>query len=102
METMSIAMTLVGVGGLSAGVVGILLPPTHRLGAALALVAGAGVGVIVLALGVEGAAREGSARDEEQVFLLGSALGLATVLGMLAVAWRRASGETQGSGTPNG
>jgi hypothetical protein len=84
METMSIAIVLVGLGALEAGVVGALLPPEHRLGAALALVAGAGVGVIVLAVG----ASDGSGPAEE-VFLIGSIAGLLTVSAVLGLVWRR-------------
>lgn len=85
MDAMRVGMVLVGLGGLCAGVVGVLLPPDHRLGAALALVAGAGVGVIVLAIGI---APEGG--REERVFLVGAALGLLTELLVLAITWRRA------------
>lgn len=83
---MSIAMVLVGLGALEAGVVGALLPPEHRFGAALALVAGAGVGVVVLAVGASGGAEPG-----EGVFLLGSAGGFLTVSAVLGLVWRRAS-----------
>ena len=84
---MSIGVALVGVGAVAAGIVGILLPAAHRFTALLALVAGAGVGVVTLALGVE------NAGNEEDVFLVGAALGLATVATTLTAAWRRAAAD---------
>ena len=79
-------MMLVGLGGLGAGLVGLLLPAAHRLGALLALVAGAGVGTVVLSTGLP-------AGPDEELFLTGSILGFVTVAGMLALAWRRSSAE---------
>lgn len=88
MNSMSIGMALVGIGAVAAGVVGVLLPPPHRFAALLALVAGAGIGVVVLALGVQE-----NAGNEEDVFLVGAALGLVTVLTTLAAVWRRAAAD---------
>lgn len=86
MSTFSIGMALVGIGAIAAGVVGVLLPPHHRFAALLALVTGAGIGVVVLAFGVEE-----NAGNEGDVFLVGAALGLATVVVTLAAVWRRAT-----------
>ena len=58
----------------------------QRFGAALALVAGAGVGVVVLAVGASGGAEPG-----DGVFLLGSAGGFLTVSAVLGLVWRRAA-----------
>jgi hypothetical protein len=81
-----LSVTLIGLGGLAAGVIGLFLPPSHRLGALLALVSGAGVGIVVLAIGTPGG------RDED-VFLVGSILGFATVVGALSLAWWRSSAD---------
>jgi hypothetical protein len=85
MDAMRIGLTLVGLGGLLAGVVGVLLPSEHRLAAVLALVAGAGAGVIVLAIGIGP-----QGENEEKVFLVGAALGLVTEIAVLGLTWRRA------------
>lgn len=79
-----LSVMLIGLGGLAAGVVGLFLPPSHRLGALLALVAGAGVGVIVLAIGMPNG-------REENVILVAAILGFATVVGTLSLAWWRSS-----------
>lgn len=85
METSArLAVTLIGLGGLAAGVVGLFLPSPHRLSALLALVAGAGVGLVVLAIGMP-------AGHDENVLLLGAILGFATVIGTLSLAWWRSS-----------
>jgi hypothetical protein len=93
METMSVAIVLVGLGALEAGLVGALLPAHDRLGAVLALVAGAGVGVIGLALGAAG-----GATPEGWVFLVASAAGFLTVSAVLGIVWRRAARDQSGSG----
>ena len=94
MEPVPSAVALIGLGAIAAGVVGVLLPPNHRMGAALALVAGAGVGVLMVALGFDTEGGDGG----ENVLLVASTLGFVTVLAMLALAWRRASVERSGSG----
>jgi hypothetical protein len=80
------AVMLIGLGGLAAGIVGILLPASHRLGAMFALVAGAGVGVIMLAVLVTDADSEPSDGD----FLIAAAAGLVAVTVGLIIAWRAA------------
>lgn len=85
METSAqLSVMLIGLGGLAAGVVGLFLPPSHRLGALLALVAGAGVGLVVLAIGIPDG-------PDATLVLLGAILGLATVVGTLSLAWWRSS-----------
>jgi len=49
---MAIAMLLIGLAVVATSVVGLLLPPGHRLESLLALVAGAGAGIAVLAVEV--------------------------------------------------
>ncbi|HEX6131300.1 MAG TPA: hypothetical protein VF044_06185, partial [Actinomycetota bacterium] len=53
MDEMRSGVVLIGIGGVLAGTVGIVLPARHRLGAVLALVAGAGAGVVALAFAPE-------------------------------------------------
>jgi hypothetical protein len=84
------AIIFIGLGGLSAGIVGILLPASHRLGALFALVAGAGVGVITLA-----ALADPDSEPAEGVFLIASAAGLLTVAVGLIIAWRVAYARSQ-------
>jgi hypothetical protein len=100
MDEMRTGVVLIGLGGVLAGAVGIVLPARHRLGAVLALVAGAGAGVIALAFAPEDPDR-GAGH-----FLLASALGLVVVVVGLVGAWvvaarDRRSGEvpSRGPGT---
>jgi hypothetical protein len=88
METeLYVSLMLIGIGAATAGAVGIALPAGERLTAALALVIGAGVGVAALAVGylIAGAHVD----DGITQFLISSIIGLAAVLGSLAVLWRR-------------
>ncbi len=85
-SSVRLSVMLIGLGGLAAGIVGLFLPASHRLGALLALVAGAGVGIVVLAIGMP------TGRDEN-AFLAGSILGFATVAGTLSLAWWRSSAD---------
>jgi hypothetical protein len=84
---LTIALVLVGLGAVAAGFVGILLPPGERIAAVLPLVVGAGVGLVTLAIGSNGA--DANARFET-VFLSGAALGFAATCAGLALLWRRA------------
>jgi hypothetical protein len=87
--TMSVALALVGIGAVVAGAVGLLLPQGERFAAAaLALVIGAGAGVIALAIGWNGLAVDDQ-EGYERAFLIASAVGLVAVLVSLAVSWRR-------------
>jgi hypothetical protein len=89
--TSSVALVLIGTGAVAAGAVGMLLPPAERLAAAvLALVIGAGAGVIALAVGWNGIGILDRSRHE-RAFLVAAAIGLAAVLASLAVSWRRRS-----------
>jgi hypothetical protein len=88
--TVSAALALIGLGAIVAGAVGISLPPGERLAAGLALVIGAGAGLVALAVGfggLDGSAPEG---DYERVFLVASAVGFAAVVASAAVLRRRA------------
>jgi len=83
---MTTAFVLIGLAAAGAGVVGILLPAGERIAAALPLVVGAGVGVVTLAIGTNGAE---SPETFEDVFLTGSALGFTATAATLALLWRR-------------
>lgn len=87
MDPFPASLTLIGIGVLTAGIVGVVLPARHRLGALLALTAGAGAGIVVLGVGVDPSGANGA----PEVFLVGSAVGLATVVVCLVVAWLRAA-----------
>jgi threonine/homoserine/homoserine lactone efflux protein len=85
----SLGVALMGCGGVVAGLVGVGLPEGRRLGALFALIAGAGVGLLVLGLGsllVE------SREPTEFLFFLASLLGFLAVCWASWAVWRR-SGE---------
>jgi hypothetical protein len=48
---MTLALGLVGFGAVATGALGIVLPPGERIAAGLALVVGAGIGVVAIAIG---------------------------------------------------
>jgi hypothetical protein len=79
---------LIGAGALVAGIVGIALPPSERLGAFLTLVIGAGVGVAALAVGTRNVS---SQSNGETAFLVASALGFIAVVASAGILWMRAS-----------
>jgi len=83
---MTSSLALIGLAMLAAGVVGVLMPQGERLAAVLPLIAGAGVGILTLAL-VANDLQDPA--DGEGMFLLGSVLGFMTATSMLAVLWRR-------------
>ena len=83
---MTIALALIGLAGVAAGFVGILLPPGERIAAALPLVIGAGVGLVTLAIGANGAESD---EQFEVVFLWGAVLGFVATCAALAALWFR-------------
>jgi uncharacterized membrane protein len=85
---------LIGAGALVAGIVGIALPPSERLGAFLTLVIGAGVGVAALAVGTRNVS---SQSNGETAFLVASALGFIAVVVSAGILWMRASRSTLSS-----
>jgi hypothetical protein len=98
----TLALSLVGIGAVATGGLGIVLPAGERIAAGLALVVGAGIGVVVLAIGTQivsdtpGDSPEGYA----SVFLVAAALGLLGTLVSLALLWRRTAGQrTDGART---
>lgn len=76
-----------GLGGIVAGLVGVVLPEGRRLGALFALIAGGGVGLLVIGLG---ALLDERNEPTELTFFLASLLGLLTVCGASWAVWRRA------------
>ncbi|HSD48706.1 MAG TPA: hypothetical protein VLE71_02635 [Actinomycetota bacterium] len=88
---MTLALSLVGIGAVATGALGIWLPPGERIAAGLALVVGAGVGVVTIAIGTQIA--NDSPDSLANVFLVASALGLLATLVSLAVLWRRTARE---------
>ena len=94
--TVMLSIVLIGAGAASAAIVGLKLPENHWVGAALALVLGAGVGVVVLSVGlfligpssstITPSTSTGSAQG---VLLIASAAGFVAVLATLMVLWRR-------------
>jgi hypothetical protein len=88
----TIALVLIGLAGVAAGFVGILLPPGERIAAVLPLVVGAGVGLATLAIGSNGTETE---EQFEGVFLTGAVLGFAATCAALSVLWFRARPRTR-------
>ena len=84
---LTLAIVLIGAAAVSSGFVGVLLPSGERLAAALALVVGAGIGVVTLAIGDHVVSDTNA--GYEALFLTGSALGFAANELTLAVLWRR-------------
>jgi hypothetical protein len=87
----TIALVLIGLAGVAAGFVGILLPPGERMAAVLPLVVGAGVGLATLAIGSNSA--ETNAQFEA-VFLWGAVLGFVATCAALALLWFRVHART--------
>jgi hypothetical protein len=72
----TLGVMLMGLGGVVAGFAGIALPDGQRLGALSSLIAGAGVGLVVIGVG---ALTDEHREPSEFVFFLGSLLGFLTV-----------------------
>ena len=83
---MTVSLALIGLGAVAAGGLGLRLPPGERLAAGLALVVGAGVGVIGLAVGAQ--LVDGSNDAYEALFLIASTLGFAATIASLTLLWR--------------
>lgn len=83
----TLGVMCMGLGGVVAGLVGVVLPEGRRLGALFALIAGGGVGLLVIGLG---ALLDERNEPTELTFFLASLLGLLTVSGASWAVWRRA------------
>jgi hypothetical protein len=82
----TIAFVLIGSAAVAAGLVGMRLPPGDRISAGLALVVGAGVGVVSLAIGTD--ISDNSSEGVATVFLVAAVLGFVASLASLALLWR--------------
>jgi Na+/proline symporter len=91
----TLGVMFMGLGGLAAGLVGISLPEGRRLGALFALIAGAGVGLVVVGLG---ALVDEHSEPSEFVFFLASFLGFVAVCVGLWRIWARWRDERIGDG----
>jgi peptidoglycan/LPS O-acetylase OafA/YrhL len=87
----TLALSFVGIGAVATGLLGIVLPPGERIAAGLALVVGAGIGVVVLAIGTQ--LVNDTPDDYASVFLVAAALGLAGTLVSLGLLWRRTADQ---------
>ena len=101
----TLALSLVGIGAVATGALGIVLPAGERIAAGLALVVGAGIGVVALAIGTQMvSAPDDSPEAYATVFLVAAALGLVGTIVSLALLWRRSSGQrgarARGDGEP--
>jgi ABC-type uncharacterized transport system permease subunit len=93
----TLGVMCMGLGGVVAGLVGVVLPEGRRLGALFSLIAGAGVGLVVIGVG--------SLLDErnepsELTFFVASLFGLLTVCGASWAVWRRAVDAGSSPGEP--
>src|SRR3954466_5487802 len=87
--TMQWSFALIGIAIAGAGLVGAYLPRGDRWAVLLPLVAGAGVGIAVLAFGVSEANQ--SNNEQMQVFLEASIAGFVTVAGGLVLLTARSN-----------
>jgi hypothetical protein len=85
----TLGVVCLGLGGVVAGLVGVVLPEGRRLGAIFGLIAGAGVGVAAIGLG---ALLNENKEPTELTFFLASLLGLLVVIGSSSLVWKRAMG----------
>jgi peptidoglycan/LPS O-acetylase OafA/YrhL len=88
--TMQWSIALIGIAITGAGMVGAYLPRGDRWAVLLPLLAGAGVGIAVLALGMP----EGNQSNDDwwQLFLEASVVGFLTVAAGLALLITRSNG----------
>jgi len=87
----TLALSLVGFGAVATGALGIVLPAGERIAAGLALVVGAGIGVVALAIGTQ--IVHDTPDGYASVFLVAAALGLVGTLVSLALLWRRTADQ---------
>jgi hypothetical protein len=96
--TMQWSIALIGIAITGAGLVGAYLPRGDRWAVLLPLLAGAGVGVAVLALGTPES--DQSNADWWRLFLEGSIVGFLTVAAGLALLIVRSNGFERRSAVP--
>jgi hypothetical protein len=93
----TLGVVCMGLGGVVAGLVGVVLPEGRRLGALFGLIAGAGVGLVVIGLG---ALLDETDEPTDLMFFVASLLGLLTVCGASWAVWRRAGHTHSSTGEP--
>lgn len=93
----TLGVVCMGLGGVVAGLVGVVLPEGRRLGALFGLIAGAGVGVAVIGLGALLSERK---EPTEFTFFFASFLGLLVVIGSSWLVWKRATEARSEPGEP--
>jgi hypothetical protein len=100
----TLALSLMGIGAVATGALGIMLPAGERIAAGLALVVGAGIGVVVLAIGTQivSDTPDDSPEGYASVFLVAAALGLVGTLVSLALMWRRTADQRTASARADG
>jgi hypothetical protein len=96
--TMTLALAFVGIGAVATGVLGIWLPAGERIAAGLALVVGAGIGLVAIAIGSQVVGD--SLESHANVLLVASALGLLGTLASLTVLWRRTARDRAAISAP--
>ena len=96
--TMQWSIALIGIAITGAGMVGAYLPRGDRWAVLLPLLAGAGVGIAVLALGMP----DGSQSDDDwwRLFLEASVVGFVTVAAGLALLIARSNGFERRTAVP--
>jgi len=96
--TMQWSFALIGIAIAAAGLVGAFLPRGDRWAVLLPLIAGAGVGIAVLALGQPEHGYQGE--DEQwRLFLEGSIAGFVTVAAGLGILFARSNRFERGRAT---
>lgn len=93
----TLGVMCMGLGGVVAGLVGVMLPEGRRLGAFFSLIVGAGVGLVVIGVG---ALLDERNEPSELTFFVASLLGLLTVCGASWAVWKRALGARPSPGDP--
>ena len=87
------SVTLIGLAIAVSGAVGVFLPSGHRWAVLLPMLAGIGVGIAGLAIGMPDVSEPHADTAFEQVFLDSSVAGFLTVIAGLVFVWLRAQPE---------
>lgn len=93
----TLGVMCMGLGGVVAGLVGVMLPEGRRLGAFFSLIVGAGVGLVVIGVG---ALLDERNEPSELTFFVASLLGFLAVCGASWAVWKRVVGARPSSGDP--
>ena len=93
----TLGVMCMGLGGVVAGLVGVMLPEGRRLGAFFSLIVGAGVGLVVIGVG---ALLDERNEPSELTFFVASLLGFLAVCGASWAVWKRVVGARPSPGDP--